>query len=178
MSVSMSTVATASDGSSSPSAAKIIEAARARGVSFAASDDLYQLGPRPHAASGDVPRSVESPSNQRARKCGIRFAGMVAGAWPCSGVRLDWQLYFWHWFLLDSKVARHGEAGIRCSLGVLGNVDNRSGDALGRQHAASTDVFHSSFAWPICGSWLRRCLPSVQHSGIHQAAFGEPRGMR
>ena len=103
MSVNMSAVASAIDGSSSPSAAKIIEAARARGVSFTASDDLYQLGPCLHVASGDFHRSVESPSNYRARKCGIRFAGMVAGAWPCAGVRLDWQLYFWHSFLLDSQ---------------------------------------------------------------------------
>ena len=144
MSVSMSTVASASDGISSPSAAKIIEAARARGVSFATSDNLYQLGPRLHVAPGDVPRSAESTSNQRAGKCGIRFAGMVAGAWPCAGVRLDWQLYFWHWFLLDSKVARHGEVGIRCSLGMLGNVDNRSGDALGRQYLRVAVAFATS----------------------------------
>ena len=75
---------------------------------------------------------------------GIHFACMVTGSRPCTGIRLDWQLYFWHWFLLDSKVARHGEAGIRRSLGVLGNVDNRSGDALGRQYLWVAVAFATS----------------------------------
>ena len=75
---------------------------------------------------------MESPPNQRARERCIHFARMVTGTRACTGVRLDREFYFGHWFLLDSEEGRN-EASLQCGVGMLGNVDNRGGSTLGRK---------------------------------------------
>lgn len=47
---------------------------------------------------------------------------------------MDRQFHFWNRFLFDLEVTQREEADFRLDLGVLGDVDNGSGDAMGRQY--------------------------------------------
>src|SRR5487761_149472 len=140
----------------------------ARGFSFPSVDGLCFDRSHLHVAPRHFSRSVESPPDQRKRKRGFYFPSMVAGARPCAGVRLDRQLHFWHWFLLDSETARRDEAGLRSSLGVLGDVDNRSLGALAGQHLFDPVA---SAASAICRA-RTRSIPDFLQDGFAASAQG------